>query len=438
MKLTDILKSANHNLFRNKVRTFLTVLAIFIGSFTIILNAAINAGVNVFIDKQIDSIGGDGYIEVSPSAVYEEIESAMGGNSSVTEYNPDKGSAETSYMTNEDFEKIRAIDGIEKIEPYHMATAEYITSQDTTKKYNVRVAIVADNSLKVDVSAGQQVDANSSEREVMLTKDYLEPLGFNTEEEAIGKTVTFGVKQTAKCYMVKNPSDCIATISAKVTGIQAPGILASSGSVRINPALNDALYNLAMDGVNDSIKNRSFLAIGNINPDKLPEIKKELEKLGFTALTVEDEAGMIRTFFDVILVVFNIFGAIALLAAAIGIINTLFMSVQERTREIGLDKALGLSKAKIFLSFSIEAVLLGFWGSVFGTLFSMLIGYSANAAFHQPGQFLESFPTFELVKFSPEIVAPIVLVIMFIAFLAGTAPAYQAAKKDPIEALRYE
>ena len=90
------------------------------------------------------------------------------------------------------------------------------------------------------------------------------------------------------------------------------------------------------------------------------EIKDKLEDIGLSAMTIDDIIGSIKTFFDVILTVFKIFGFIALLAAAIGIINTLFMSVQERTREIGLDKALGMSSARVFLSFSIEAISLGF------------------------------------------------------------------------------
>ena len=180
------------------------------------------------------------------------------------------------------------------------------------------------------------------------------------------------------------------------------------------------------------------MATGEIDSTKLNEIRADLKKLGFTAITIDDEVGMIRTFFNVILIVFTIFGAIALIAAAIGIINTLLMSVQERTREIGLEKALGLSKGKIFLSFSIEAIMLGFWGSALGTAVAMILGFIANNIFHQSGGFLEKFPTFNLVKFTPESVAALILIVMFIAFIAGTMPARKAAKKDPIEALRYE
>ena len=145
---------------------------------------------------------------------------------------------------------------------------------------------------------------------------------------------------------------------------------------------------------------------------------------------------MFRTFFDAILVVFNIFGGIALIAASIGIINTLFMSVQERTREIGLDKALGMSNAKVFLSFSCEAILLGFWGSAFGILVSIIVGNVVSNIATET--FLKDFPTFRLTIFEPLTMISIALIIMFIAFLAGTLPARKASKKDPIDALRYE
>ena len=110
--------------------------------------------------------------------------------------------------------------------------------------------------------------------------------------------------------------------------------------------------------------------------------------------------------------------------------------MQERTREIGLDKALGMSSAKVFLGFSAEAIMLGFWGSVIGIVAAFVVGNVANAVAHQ--SFLQDFPTFELVIFKPEAMLVIVGIIMLIAFLAGTLPARKAAKKNPIDALRYE
>ena len=437
MSLLDLIITANQNLLRNKTRTFLTILAIFIGSFTIILSNAINTGVNDFIDKQVEGIGGDGYIEIMPKSMSDQLDALMSGDTSLREYDPDKGSAETAYITAQDLEAIRAVDGVEKMNAYHLASTEYITGDKTTKKYDLTVSLSPDNTLHVDMLTGRQVDADSSEKEIMLTEDYVKALGFSSNEEIIGATVTLGVKQNAKCYFVSNPEDCITTTTATVTGVQAPGVLSSfSGGARVNLALNNALYDLAMEGVPSSTSEKAYFAIGTIDPAKLDQVRETLENMNYSVTTVEDTAGMIRTFFDVILVVFNIFGAIALLAAAIGIINTLFMSVQERTREIGLMKAMGMSDKKVFAAFSFEAISLGFWGSVIGILISMLIGYGVNALAHQT--FLEDFPTFNLVVFNPINMLIITGVIMLIAFVAGTAPAYRASKQNPIDSLRYE
>ena len=437
MSVLDLIASANRNLFRNKTRTILTILAVFIGSFTIILSNAINTGVNQFIDKQIESIGGDGYIEVMPKAMNDELTAIASGDSSLREYDPNKGSLETASITEDDLAKMRAIDGVEKMDVYRRASTEYITSKNTDKKFATTISLSADNSIKVDMDAGKQVDTDSPVNEIMLSSDYVKPLGFNSNEEIIGQTVTLAVKQQAKCLFVSNPEDCIATVDAVVTGVQAPGVFSSfAGGARVNLALNNAIYNLSMEGVPASAADKTFFAVGSVDPAKLDSVKSELESIGFTATTIEDTAGSIRTFFDVILVVFNIFGGIALLAAAIGIINTLFMSVQERTREIGLMKAMGMSSSRIFAEFSFEAILLGFWGSIVGIIISMLIGFGVDNLAH--ASFLADLPTFKLVVFDPLNMLKIVLIIMIIAFIAGTAPAYRASKKNPIDSLRYE
>ena len=437
MKFFDLVKDANQNLLRNKVRTFLTILAIFIGSFTIILSSAINAGVNDFIDKQMSSVGGEGYIEVAPTAMYDELLGMMGGGK-VAEYQEKQGSGDTVAITDEDFEKMRKVDGVIRIEPYQMATAEYIRREGEEKKFRVSLTLSPSDSLKTDMVEGRQVETASEKLEVMINEDYVEALGFSSNADAVGKEVVFGVKQPIKCYLVQDVKDCIGEVKMTITGVQAPSVMSMAGGVRTNNAGNNAVYDLYAEGVDEVVKNRTSMAIGEVEPEKIESVKKELRELGFEVVTLEDEIGMIKAFFDVILAVFNIFGGIALLAAAIGIINTLFMSVEERTREIGLDKALGMSSFKVFLAFSIEAISLGFWGSVFGIIVSMGVGYGINTLVHAEGAFLEAFPTFTLVKFTPETILPIVLIIMLIAFIAGTVPAIKAAKKNPIDSLRYE
>ncbi len=109
------------------------------------------------------------------------------------------------------------------------------------------------------------------------------------------------------------------------------------------------------------------------------------------------------------------------------------MSVQERTREIGLMKALGMSGGKIFGLFSMEAVLIGLLGSVIGVGGGVLTGVVANALLTGSGGPLGEIGGLSLYAVSPTAILSITALIMLIAFLAGTLPAARAAKKDPIE-----
>jgi len=434
MKILDILHDANTNLWRSKLRSFLTILAIFVGSFTIILNSAINAGVNQFIDKQIESIGGDGYLEMMPKETYETA-MAMLGNSDVLEYSEEKDQANDSvYIKDSQIEQARKIDGVKSLNPITSATADYITSEKVDKRFRMNLnAIVAGFTL--DMSSGSMPNtSDDAGYEIALTEAYAKALGWQNVADSVGQTVKIAVPNTLKCYTATKRKDCQTIVEAKVTGTQAPGILSSGGN-RANLALWNKINSINAKGMPEGT-NRTFQAVADVEPEKISRIKDELEKIGLTAMTIDDEVGMIRVFFDAILVVFNIFGAIALVAAAIGIINTLFMSVQERTREIGLDKALGMSNSKVFLCFSAEAIMLGFWGSIFGIVVSIIVGNIANSVATQT--FLKDFPTFQLTVFEPITMITIASIIMLIAFISGTLPARKASKKNPIDALRYE
>lgn len=439
MNFFELLKSANHNLFRNKVRTFLTIIAIFVGSFTIILNVAINNGVNAFIDEQTSALGGDNFIMLMSNGAEDMMSGmGMGAASGPTEYIESETASAMATLDDEDIEKLKHVEGINAnsfYSPTPLNGEGYYTSDKTDKKYSINsMMILPPGNFKIPLAIGSLPDDTRDTYQVTLEPGYAEALGYSSDEEIIGETITIGIK-----------NDVLNTwkeIDVEVVGVEANGIVSSSMGAIISHALYEEMFDVVYQHLPASYKDNlpTYYVMATFDNERFSEaeIKQNVADAGYFAWTVTDMMGTIRSFFDVIMVVFNVFGGIALLAAAIGIVNTLLMSVEERTREIGLDKALGMSSWKVFLSFAIEAILIGFWGSAFGVAVAMIIGTAVNLAVHAPGGFLEIFPTFDLFRFTPATVIPIVLIVMFIALLAGTAPAIKAARKNPIEALRYE
>jgi putative ABC transport system permease protein len=174
----------------------------------------------------------------------------------------------------------------------------------------------------------------------------------------------------------------------------------------------------------------------NATDDEISALKDRLADAGYTGSTVADQLGMFKTVIDGIVLVLNAFAIIALLAASFGIVNTLFMSVQERTREIGLMKAMGMGNGRVFSLFSLEAAFIGFLGSAIGVAVAMLAGTALSSVLSTT--LLSNLPGLNLIAFDPASIVVIILVVMAIAFLAGTLPAARAARADPVESLRYE
>ena len=143
-----------------------------------------------------------------------------------------------------------------------------------------------------------------------------------------------------------------------------------------------------------------------------------------------------QTVIDAITIVLDGFALIALIAAGIGIVNTMLTSVQERTREIGLMRALGLSGRGVFGLFSLEAVVIGMLGSLIGVGAAVGLGTLLDTVL--AGGVLSALPGLTLLIFNPGTIAVVIGVILAIALVAGIVPAVVAARKHPIDALRYE
>ncbi|MFI8632324.1 ABC transporter permease [Microbacterium sp. NPDC077663] len=261
---------------------------------------------------------------------------------------------------------------------------------------------------------------------------YLEPLGFDDGEAALGARVVFVLTDAQREQH---------RIEATVVGVAEETLTTGgAGNAIPNDALADALYDAQSTGLSDEERDRYAQASVWFDPDASADdtaaLQERLADAGYDSTTIADQLGTFTAVIDAIVLVLNAFAIIALLAASFGIVNTLLMSVQERTREIGLMKAMGMGSGRIFGLFSLEAVFIGFLGSVIGVLLGMRVGSATRTALS--GALLADLPGLTLIAFDPVSITGIVLVVMGIAFLAGTLPAARAARADPVESLRYE
>jgi len=189
----------------------------------------------------------------------------------------------------------------------------------------------------------------------------------------------------------------------------------------------------------------------------------ELAKQGYNSLTVKvdqtsNAAGVakdIRDHFKVgaadaqtqikqQLAIFNILGyvlggigGIALVVAAVGVVNTMIMSILERTREIGVMRAVGARRSTVSRLFTFEAALLGFWGGVFGLVLGYVLVLIANPILNR--QLSSNNITSKNILILPVwLIAGVIALTTLIGILAGLYPARRAARLNPVDALHYE
>lgn len=434
MRLTDIIKRANHNLWCNRSRTILTTLAITVGSLTIMLTVGINAGVNGYIDKQVESTGGNDIIEVMPKGIADRMSSMMTlGATEVQEYRSNQGQSQQVSLTDRDLAGIKRLKGVKLAKLSDLLYPSYITrDRDEAKKYKLTVGPLAASSIKLDLAAGRSVRIDGPEAEAILPDRYLESLGFSSAKQAIGQMVRVGVPHRL--------GGQIDEVKIRIVGVQNQSIV-GFGRVFLNDAAGQLIRSAYLTGMPEALQSQHGLIIIQVKPgyeskEKLAQIKQELTNMGYSSISEDDYISSIKLFFNAITVILTIFGVIALITASIGIVNTLLMSVQERTREIGLMKAMGLSSGRIFALFSLEAVSLGFWGGMLAAGLAVVIKQTVNPWAGR--NFLSGLPGFNLIELNPLYVGAIVVIVMVVAFLAGTLPAKRATKQDPIQALRYE
>lgn len=428
MRATDVVSSAARNVFRSKLRTILTVLALVIGAFTLTLTQALGAGVSNYLADQTASLGAEDVLVIGQQpeqqdpadgpAEYEASDSDVAFESMAGTY---------TTLSGADLDRIEGVDGVESLLPVRMLEIDYI-SGDSATKYEFAWSATA-SATEPPTVAGGQLDHETERAEVMLTKDYAEALGFDDYGSAIGERVQIGL------------TDAVGDVhetTGTVVGVAEDTLFASG--IGINETLSATIGDLQVTGAPDGAGDHYAQAIASFDPaagsDAVDAIQQDLADLGYEGATVDDQMGVFMSVIDAIIAVLSGFAVVALIAAGFGIVNTLLMSVQERTREIGLMKALGMGSSRVFGLFSLEALAIGLLGSAIGAALAAGVGALLNGAL--AGGLLADLPGLTLLVFEPVGVAVVIAVIAALAFVAGTLPAARAARQNPIDALRYE
>ncbi len=420
-------------MLRNKSRSFLTIVAIVIGAFTLSLTNATGDGIRSYLERQLGNLGAENsFIITARDTAAEDRSSDL-----PAKYDPERkrtsqqtagnGPGGSILMGQKDLTKLQSRKDLVDVRPITNLVVDYV-QLGTSDKYTTNVSRAGE--LNIDLIAGRRVEKASVRPEITLPKSYVEAFKLDSPDQLVGQEVV---------VQVTNAKGETQLLTASVVGIQEKSLIGSSVTFLSRPAY-DQLLTFQQQGLPIATIQQYGGFFAEFDKDlsdaKIDSLIAELKNDGYTANTIKKQSETIFTVVNAVTLVLNGFGIIALLAAGLGIINTLLMSVQERTKEIGLMKALGLGGRTIFTLFSIEAVLLGFWGSLIGILLARGAGELANRVAEKT--FLEGIDGLTLLVFPLGSQLMIALGIMVIAFLAGTLPAIRAAKKDPIEALRYE
>lgn len=433
MKTGDLVTTAAANTFRSKTRTILTVLAIFVGAFTLTLTNGLGTGINRFIDDTVSAIGSADVLTVTKTgtgaAASGEPQKYDPEAVSAANTNPGRpgATATVSALTDADISDLRALPGVAAVTPTKAVQIDYVQVDGGDRYVASAGSLIGGQTPQL--AAGSAPDGATDALQVAIPESLVGPLGFADDADAVGATLSIAVSDPVRTQHV---------ISATITGV-TEGAFASATALTTDPALEDALFAAQNTGVPADQLDRyasASVTLSSSTPQAVDDAKSALTDAGFSGQTVSDQLGTFKAVIDGIVLVLNAFAVIALLAASFGIVNTLLMSVQERTREIGLMKAMGMGSGRVFSLFSLEAVMLGLLGSLIGAVVAISVGTAVSA---QLGQTLFSdLPGLQLIAFDPLSILVTTVAIMAIAFLAGSLPAARAARADPVESLRYE
>lgn len=481
MRLIDYITQALHNIGRQKLRSVLTIFAVVIGATSVTIMLTIVFSAKGFINSQFEQNGTFQQVEVSPQ---QDISWGNGNNGQ----NCDNASC--VKLTDSLISQITAqphVIGVARETQVNGIDGLFFNNQKL--RVNQVVAYDANGVIQNTMVAGRDINSTDTTGVLTVSSDYADALGYKHNEQAlVGQTVTLhtqgfysgvgsdpvGAFQYMQTNCANNPGqNCMppsTEITGKVIGVASnggPGGGGNNYTIRVPLAwargMEETQRYQTTQAQNSSTCQAKQGPCPYIQPKPELFVTDELATNGYSSLIVKaDEASNassvaqnLRTQFKVgaadaetsikqQLSVFNILGlilggigGIALFVAAVGVINTMVMSILERTREIGVMRAVGARRATVSRLFTIEASLLGLLGGILGIVIAYCLTLVGNPIINNQlkGNGITSS---NILSMPLWLIVSVIVGTTIIGMLAGLYPARKAARLDPVEALHYE
>lgn len=406
MNFANLLKIALKALSNNKLRCFLTMLGIIIGVASVITMLAIGQGSKNSIRAQISEMGSN-IIMIHPGNMQ------RGGVR--------QSADDTQTLEVADYEAIRdKARYVTAISPSVNSGGQFINGNNN---YPSTVYGITPDYLdirKVSVADGEmftEQDIKSAAKVCLLGQTVIDNL-FPDGSNPVGRIVRFN----------KIPMKVVGTLTPKGTNSmgmdQDDVVLAPYTTVMKRILATDHLQGLFASAIDEEYTDQAI--------DEITEILREQHKLkegaddDFDIRSQKELSEMLSSTSDMLTVLLACIAGISLLVGGIGIMNIMYVSVTERTREIGLRMSLGARGIDILSQFLIEAVIISVTGGIIGVILGILASWSVNIIMHWPVS----------VQVYSMVLSFVVCTVTGVFF--GWYPAKKAASLDPIEALRYE
>ena len=412
MNYSNLFKIALRAIAANKMRSFLTALGIIIGIASVITMLAIGQGTKKSIQANISEMGSN-MIMISPGA------DMRGG------VRQDASSMETLKLA--DYEAIKeGCTYVKAVSPMVQSAGQFIYGNNNTPSsiYGVNPDYL--EIRQISISDGEmftETDIKSSAKVCVLGQTVVDNL-FGDGADPIGKVIRFK----------SIPFRVVGVLKKK--GYNSMGmdqddlVLAPYTSVMKRILAQTYLSGIQCSAITEGVTEKATEEISTILRRNHKLRNDEGEMMGdeddFNIRTQEEISTMLSTTTDMLTILLGAVAGISLIVGGIGIMNIMYVSVTERTREIGLRMSVGARGIDILNQFLIEAILLSITGGIIGVLLGLGLSYFISNVVHWP------------VYVQPWSIIMSFAVCTLTGVFFGWYPAKKAARLDPIEAIRYE